>query len=179
MAARRGGTSAVRWRRPRRHNLKCRRASRNAGEPSALANREGGGLWQRGHDDGVRGGAPVSLCTALTLTEREWRAREEATGCWGDGGAIAVAKEQRGRAGDGYGDGGGAGRARLSLRRGRRSRKWEMKRGATRADAGGVKAAPRRVVAWLGRAEATRGRFSSTRRPRPDGGRPLKPTCRT
>ena len=29
------------------------------------------------------------------------------------------------------------------------------------------------VVAWLGRAEATRGRFSSTRRPWPDGGRPL------
>ena len=158
MAARRGGTSAVRWRRPRRPNLKCRRVSRNAGEPSTLANREGGGLWQRGHDDGVRGGAPVSLCTALTLTEREWRAREEATGCWGDGGAIAVAKEQRGRAGDGYGDGGGAGRARLSLRRGRRSRKWEMKRGATRADAGGVKAAPRRGVACAVRALATRGR---------------------
>ena len=50
----------------------------------------------------------MSLCTALTLTKREWRAREEATGCWGDGGAIAVAKEQRGRAGDGYGDDGGA-----------------------------------------------------------------------
>ena len=30
-----------------------------------------------------------------------------------------------------------------------------------------------RVAAWLGRAEATRGRFFSTRRPRPDGGRPL------
>ena len=30
-----------------------------------------------------------------------------------------------------------------------------------------------RVVAWLGRAEATRGRFSSMRRPWPDGGRPL------
>ena len=29
------------------------------------------------------------------------------------------------------------------------------------------------VVAWLGRAEATRGHFSSTRRPRTDGGRPL------
>jgi len=29
------------------------------------------------------------------------------------------------------------------------------------------------VVAWLGRAEATRGHFSSTRRPWPDGGRPL------
>ena len=30
-----------------------------------------------------------------------------------------------------------------------------------------------RVVAWLGRVEAMRGRFSSTRRPWPDGGRPL------
>ena len=30
-----------------------------------------------------------------------------------------------------------------------------------------------RVVAWLGRAEVTRGRFSSMRRPWPDGGRPL------
>ena len=29
------------------------------------------------------------------------------------------------------------------------------------------------IVAWLGRAEATRDRFSSTRRPWPDGGRPL------
>ena len=29
-----------------------------------------------------------------------------------------------------------------------------------------------RIVAWLGRAEATRGRFSSTWWPRPDGGRP-------
>ena len=42
-----------------------------------------------------------------------------------------------------------------------------------RADAGGVKATFGRIVAWLGRAEATRGHFSSTRQPRPDGGRPL------
>ena len=65
----------------------------NAGGPSALANGAGGGLWWRGHDDGVRGGAPASIGTVLTLTECEWRAREEATGCWGDGGAMAVVLE--------------------------------------------------------------------------------------
>ena len=82
-------------------------------------------------------------------------------------------EKQRGRAGVGYGDGGGAGRAWLSLRRGRQSRKWEMRRGMARAGAGDVKAALGHVVAWLGRAEATHGRFSSMRRPWPDGGRPL------
>ena len=56
----------------------------------------------------------------------------------------------------------GAGCARLWRRRscsgeeGTPEGKWE--RGATRAGAGGDEGAPRRVVAWLGRAEATRGR---------------------
>ena len=44
--------------------------------------------------------------------------------------------------------------------------KWELGRG--RADAGGVKAAPRRVVAC-----ADRPRPGATRRPWPNGGRPL------
>ena len=125
MAERRGWTSAGRRWRLRLFDLKLGRALGYYGEPSALANAWIGGLWRRGHDDGACGGTPASLCTRLELTEREWRALEGATGCWGDGSAIAVAKEQRGRAGDGYGDGGGAGRARLSLRRGRRSRKWK------------------------------------------------------
>jgi len=124
-------------------------ASMNAGGPSALATGAGGVLWRRGHDDGAHGGTPASLHALRWLTGLCQRARGETMGCWGDGGAITVAKEQRGRAGDGYGDGGGAGRARLSLRRGRRSRKWEMKRGATRANAGGVKA--RSGAAWPAR----------------------------
>ena len=65
----------------------------NAGGPSALANGAKGGLWRRGHDDGVGDGAPVSICTALALTELEQRALGEAMGCWGDGGGIAVMEE--------------------------------------------------------------------------------------
>ena len=80
-------------------------------------------------------------------------------GRWGTSGGVAGVEKQRRRVGVGYGDGGGAGRARLSLRRGRQSRNWEMRRGVARAGAGGVKAALGRVVAWLGIAEATRGRF--------------------
>ena len=40
----------------------------------------------------------MSSRTALALTEGYQRAREEAVGCWGGGGAVAVAEEQRGRA---------------------------------------------------------------------------------
>ena len=158
MAARRGRTSAVRRWGLRWLDLELGRAPVDYSEPSASAIAWNGRLQRRGHDDGHGGEAPVSLCTALTLTEREWRAREEATGCWGDGGAIAVAKEQRGRAGDGYGDGGGAGRARLSLRRGRRSRKWEMRRGVARTGAGGVTGSCRPALAAVGRVLVTRGR---------------------
>ena len=94
-------------------------------------------------------------------------------------GVAAVANGEVERAGAGNGDDGcSALRWLLAGEEGGRG-EAKMERGATRADVGGVKTAPRRVVAWLGRAEATRGRFSSTRRPRPDGGRPLKPTCRT
>jgi len=149
-------------------------ASMNAGGPSALATGAGGVLWRRGHDDGAHGGTPASLHALRWLTGLCQRARGETMGCWGDGGAITVAKEQRGRAGDGYGDGGGAGRARLSLRRGRRSRKWEMKRGATRANAGGVKAVPRRGVACAVRALATRGRRRGHAARKLCSGRPLK-----
>ena len=68
----------------------------NARGPSALANRAGGGLWRRGHDDGVGDGALVSICTALALTELEQRAMGDVWSCWGDGGAVAMAEEQRG-----------------------------------------------------------------------------------
>jgi len=93
MAARRGGTSAVRRWGLRWLDLELGRAPVDYSEPSASAIAWNGRLQRRGHDDGHGGEAPVSLCTALTLTEREWRAREEATGCWGDGGAMAVVRE--------------------------------------------------------------------------------------
>ena len=94
-------------------------------------------------------------------------------------GVAAVANGEVERAGAGNGDDGcSALRWLLAGEEGGRG-EAKMERGRGQADAGGVKATPRRVVAWLGRAEATRGRFSSTWRPRPDGGRPLKPTCRT
>jgi len=96
MAERRGWTTAVRrcglwW-----FKLTRGQASVDAGEPSALANGAGGGLWRCGHDDGVRGGAPVSIGTALALTELEWRPREEAVGRWGTSGGVAGVERQRG-----------------------------------------------------------------------------------
>ena len=63
-------------------------ASVDAGEPSALANGAGGGLWRRGHNDGVRGGAPVSIGTALALTEGCQRAWKEAVRCCGGDGVL-------------------------------------------------------------------------------------------
>ena len=120
MAERRGWTTAERRCGLRWFKLTRGQASVDAGEPSALANGAGGGLWRRGHDDGVRGGAPVSIGTALALTELEWRAREEAVGRWGTSGGVAGVERQRGRAGAGYGDGGAA-RARRLLLRGRKA----------------------------------------------------------
>ena len=93
MAERRGWTSAVRRRRPRRLNLRCGQATMNAGGPSALANGAGGGLWRRGHDDGAHGGTPASLHALRWLTGLCQRARGETMGCWGDGGAITVVRE--------------------------------------------------------------------------------------
>ena len=104
------------------------------------------------------GRVPARRCTVLGLTKLGQRAREEAVGRWGTSGGVAGVEKQRGRVGVGYGDGGGAGRARLSLRRGRRSRNWEKRRGVARAGAGGDEGAPRRVVACADRALATRGR---------------------
>ena len=120
MAERRGWTTAVRqcglwW-----FKLTHGQALVDAGEPSALANGAGGGLWRRGHDDGVRGGASVSIGTALTLTELEWRAQEEAVGRWGASCAAAVKNGWLGASLRGYGDGGGA-RARRLLLRGRKA----------------------------------------------------------
>ena len=79
----------------------------DAGEPSALANGAGGGLWRRGHDDGVRGGAPASLYALRWLTKYCQRAREEAVGRWGASGATAVKNGWLGASLRGYGDGGG------------------------------------------------------------------------
>ena len=80
MAERWCGTTALRRCGLRWFKLTRGQVSVDAGEPSALANGAGGGLWRRGHDDGVRGRAPVSIGTALTLTELEWWAREEVVG---------------------------------------------------------------------------------------------------
>ena len=120
MAERQGWTMAVRRCGLRWFKLTRGQASVDAGEPSALANGAGGGLWRRGHDDGVHGGALVSIGMALTLTELEWRAREEAAGRWGTSGGVAGVEKQRGRAGVGYGNGGAA-RARRLLLRGRKA----------------------------------------------------------
>jgi len=68
-----------------------------------------------------------------------------------------------------------AGARRLSCGEGEaRKAKW-----AAQGDAGereGVEGVHWPDVAWLGRAEATHGLFSSTRRPWPEGGRPLTPS---
>ena len=72
----------------------------------------------------------------------------------------------------GYGDGGATGARRL-LQRGRKEAGSEMGAWLSAGGRWHDEGALGRIVAWLGRAEATRGRFSSTRRPRPDGGRPL------
>jgi len=52
-----------------------------------------------------------------------------------------------------------------------RKAKWEAQGDA--GERGGVEGAHWPDVAWLGRVEATHGLFSSTRRPWPEGGRPL------
>ena len=57
--------------------------------------------------------------------------------------------------------------------------KPEKRNGQRRGDAGereGVEGVHWPDVAWLDRAEATHGLFSSTRRPWPEGGRPLTPS---
>jgi len=107
MAERWGWTTAVRRCGLRWFKLTRGQASVDAGEPSALANGAGGGLWRCGHDDRVRSGAPVSIGTALALTELEWRAREEAVGRWGASCAAAVKNGWLGASLRGYGDGGG------------------------------------------------------------------------
>ena len=67
---------------------------------------------------------------ARLLTKCYQRTREEAVGCWGGGGAVAVMEKRRGRAGtgDGYGGCYGAEAALLrELRTAKESR--EMKNG--------------------------------------------------
>ena len=174
MAERRGWTSAGRRWRLRLFDLKLGRALGYYGEPSALANAWIGGLWRRGHDDGAHGGTPASLCTRLELTEREWRALEGATGCWGDGSAIAVAKEQRGRAGDGYGDGGARRLSAAAAARKKSRGNAKMGCGWVRAGAGDLKARP--GAAWPARTEQRRRAAvaGDTRRAKPEAGRPRR-----
>ena len=109
--------------------------------------------------DGPRRRAPAKACALLRLTELEQRAMGDVGSCWGVGGAIAVAEEQRGRAAVGNGAGGsGAGMAAVAgEEEGRGNEKWSVE--GCRADAGGVKAVPRRGVACVDRLAATRGRF--------------------
>ena len=118
-----------------------------------------GRLRRRGHDDGPRRRAPAKACALLRLTELEQRAMGDVGSCWGVGGAIAVAEEQRGRAAVGNGAGGsGAGMAAAAgEEEGRGNEKWSVE--GCRADAGGVKAMPRRGVACADRPAATRGHF--------------------
>ena len=172
MAERRGGTTARRRRRPRRLNLRCGQATMNAGGPSALANGAGGGLWRRGHDDVAHGGTPVRFCALRWLTKLYQRAREEQWGagetvelwqwCWSGqarAGTVMATTELRELGGCCY-----------------EEERPRQRKNGVRLSAGGRwrdEGALGRVVAWLGRAEATRGRFSSMRRPWPDGGRPL------
>ena len=114
----------------------------NGWGPSTLANRAGEGLWRRGHDDGAHGGTPASLHALRRLTKCCQRARGEAMGCWGDGGAMAVVLEWL-----------GASCARLWRRRScessaaaaaRKKGRGEakMERGWVRAGAGVMKARP-------------------------------------
>ena len=93
MAERQGGTTAIRRRRPRRLNLRFGRAPGYYGGPSAPAIMRKGRLRRRGHDDGPRRRAPAKACALLRLTELEQRALEDAVGCWGGGGAVAVVLE--------------------------------------------------------------------------------------
>ena len=176
MAGRRGWTTAKRRWRLRWFDLKLGRALGYYGGPSASAIGARGGLWRRGHDDGAHGGTPASLCTRLELTEREWRALEGATGCWGDGSAIAVAKEQRGRAGDGYGDGGARRLSAAAAARKKSRGNVKMGCGWVRAGVGVMKA--RSGAAWPARSGQRRRAADgpSTRRLCSEAGRPL---CRS
>ena len=87
-----------------------------------------GRLQRRGHDDGPRRRAPAKACALLRLTELEQRAKGDVGSCWGVGGAIAVAEEQRGRAAVGNGAGGsGAGMAAAAgEEEGRGNEKWSV-----------------------------------------------------
>ena len=88
----------------------------NYGEPSAPTSVARGGLWRRGHDDGVGGGAPASLRAALWLTKLYQRALGEAVGCWGGGGVVVVMEKWRGQPVTGNGGGGPSAREQLLLR---------------------------------------------------------------
>ena len=145
----------------------------NAGGPSALANRAGEGLWRRGHDDGAHGGTPASLHALRRLTKCCQRARGEAMGCWGDGGAVAVVLEWL-----------GVSCARLWRRRSCKSSAAAAARKKGRGEANGgarwlgqtlAGLRPRPGASWPARTDRRRRAAVSraTRRPRPDGGRPL------
>ena len=158
MAERRGWTTAVRRWRPRRSEKRRGRVSLGSGEPNAHGYTVYGGGTCPSHGDGLGGGAPASLRTTLALTEGCQRAWEEVVRCWGGGGAMAVVMEWLDASWRTV-------MATAELRElgcccgeEERPRQSKWGGGMARADAGGVKAAPRRVVACAVMALATRGR---------------------
>ena len=83
----------------------------------------------------------MSSRTVLALTEGYQRAQEEAVGCWGGGGAIAVMEKRRGRAvaGEGYGGCYGAEVALLRAKEAGKTKKWAL---GVAGEHGRVKGAP-------------------------------------
>ena len=157
MAERRGWTTAVRRWRPRRSEKGCGRVSLGSGKPNAHGYAVYGGGTRPSHGDGRGGESLASTSMALALTERGQRAREEAVRCWGGGGAMAVVMEWLDASWHTV-------MATAELRElgcccgeEERPRRSKWRHGTARADAGGVKAAPRRVVACAVMALATRG----------------------
>jgi len=99
----------------------------------------------------------VSIGTVLTLTELEWRAREEAVGRWGASCAAAVKNGWLGASLRGYGDGGGGA---SSLQRCGEEERPRQRENGVQLSAGGRwrdEGALGRVVACAVRALATRG----------------------
>jgi len=167
-------TARCRWK-LRRLQLRLGRASLDYGEPITQAIPANGERRRRGHGDGGGGGAPASSRTVLALTKGYQRAREEAVRCWGGGGAMAVAEEQRVRAIVGTGAGGcyGAEAALLRAKKKAEKEKWRARGVSGRTRGGNGQLWP--GSAARGRALATRGQ---PRRPR--GGQLLRPVdhCR-
>ena len=123
-----------------------------------------GVVWLGGTTATEGGGrAPARRCAGLELTELEQRALEDAVGCWGGGGAVAVVLEWPGTSWRGYGDGGAARARRLRLRELRTAKEEREMKLRALGVAGGCwreEGALRPGLAALGRAPATRGHAS-------------------